>query len=62
MGIHFYALLVVTKGNETNEYDIGKGGMENAKCIENLSRNLKRKGLRRRTRGYAIRTDVKGFQ
>jgi hypothetical protein len=28
MGLHFYVLLVVTTGNETNEYDIDRGGME----------------------------------
>jgi len=28
MGIYLYVLLVVTTGNETNEYDIGRGGME----------------------------------
>lgn len=28
MGPHFYVLLVGTPGNETNEYDIGRGGME----------------------------------
>jgi len=28
MGLNFYVLLVVTTGNESNEYDIGRGGME----------------------------------
>lgn len=28
MGLHFYVLLVVTTGNETNEYDIGRGALK----------------------------------
>jgi len=33
MGLYFYVLFVVTTGNETNEYDIGREDMEKVRNV-----------------------------
>ena len=36
MELHFYVLLVITTRNETNEYDIGRGGMEKVRNVQKI--------------------------